>query len=447
LKSKVSIIIRTKNEEAWIYHCLNAINKQDYPNYEIIIVDNQSTDNTIPIIKTFDDINIVNIKNYLPGLALNEGIKNSTGEYIAIISAHCIPAAESWLTKLINNFSDENVAGVYGKQLPVAYSDPRDVRDMYISFGDEKRIQTKDSFFHNANSAIRKSEWDENPFKDEVTNIEDRIWAKEILLQGKNIIYDPEASVFHYHGIHQSDNINRVKSTVNIIKSIDKDNNLNKIPFSMKPEQSNIIAIVPLKTPPPRINDFDPLASLVDTIEKSKYIKKSYFITNLNEISGGSGPKKHPIINRPIEEDMSLGGILNWSLNKINEKKCFPDYIVYLNPEYVFRPPNFLDKIIKQIIFKGLDSVFMGYQDYSNYWSFEHENNKYIPINTELTSRNNKFPLFKSLFGLGCIVRPKLIFNETLVSDEKVEIISTSNFKYTLRTNDSHMKKMIEAML
>ena len=44
---KASIIIRTKNEEKWISICLNAIFKQDYKNFEVIIVDNCSTDKTV----------------------------------------------------------------------------------------------------------------------------------------------------------------------------------------------------------------------------------------------------------------------------------------------------------------------------------------------------------------------------------------------------------------
>ena len=44
---KVSIIIRTKNEERWIGRCLESIFKQNYKNFEVIIVDNGSTDKTL----------------------------------------------------------------------------------------------------------------------------------------------------------------------------------------------------------------------------------------------------------------------------------------------------------------------------------------------------------------------------------------------------------------
>ena len=44
-QEKVSIIIRTLNEERWIAACLRSVSRQNYQNYEVIVVDNNSTDN------------------------------------------------------------------------------------------------------------------------------------------------------------------------------------------------------------------------------------------------------------------------------------------------------------------------------------------------------------------------------------------------------------------
>jgi len=51
-------------------------------------------------------------------------------------------------------------------------------------FGLDRRVQVKDSFFHNANSAFRREVWEKIPFDEQVTNIEDRVWAKKILSLG-----------------------------------------------------------------------------------------------------------------------------------------------------------------------------------------------------------------------------------------------------------------------
>ena len=86
----ISIIIRVKNEERWIGHCLSAIATQSIKDYEVILVDNNSDDNSVKIASKYTN-KIINIPEFLPGKAINEGIRASSGKYIAIISGHCIP--------------------------------------------------------------------------------------------------------------------------------------------------------------------------------------------------------------------------------------------------------------------------------------------------------------------------------------------------------------------
>ena len=67
MKKKVSIILRTKNEERWIKSCLDSISKQKYKNFEVIVVDNESDDKTLERVKKYKVVKkIVKIKNYLP---------------------------------------------------------------------------------------------------------------------------------------------------------------------------------------------------------------------------------------------------------------------------------------------------------------------------------------------------------------------------------------------
>ena len=88
----VSIIIRSKNEENWIKHCLRALKEQTFQDFEIILVDNNSYDFTVELaLSEFKDLKLVKIEKYLPGKALNFGIKEARGDYIVCLSAHCIP--------------------------------------------------------------------------------------------------------------------------------------------------------------------------------------------------------------------------------------------------------------------------------------------------------------------------------------------------------------------
>ncbi len=139
-EKKISIIIRTKNEEQWIEMCVRKILEQTYKNIEIIIVDNNSTDKTLEKIKKYK-LKIVKIKKFTPGKAINLGISRSKGEIIVCLSAHCIPVDKYWLKYLFKDLSKNKVAAIYGKQLPLSYSSPLDKRDLYNTFGDEKEFK------------------------------------------------------------------------------------------------------------------------------------------------------------------------------------------------------------------------------------------------------------------------------------------------------------------
>ena len=210
MTKKISIIIRTKNEERWISSCLTKVFNQTYKNIEVIIVDNCSTDKTIHKVREFD-VQVINIDKFFPGKAINDGINASSGDIIICLSGHCIPVNELWLENLIADLDDDNVAGVYGRQEPLSYSSDLDKRDLLTIFGLDKKTQIKDSFFHNANSAFKRQIWEKFPFDEDVTNIEDRIWGKQVIKAGFKIVYTPEASVFHWHGIHQDSDLGRAK--------------------------------------------------------------------------------------------------------------------------------------------------------------------------------------------------------------------------------------------
>ena len=144
----VSIIIRTKNEERWIDHCLSAIETQNMRDYEIILVDNNSEDKSVKIARKYTE-KIINVTEFYPGKAINEGIRASQGKYIVIISGHCIPKNNIWLEKLIEPLENDKtglLAGVYGRQEPLSSSSPLD-KGFNRGFGLDERTQKKDSFF------------------------------------------------------------------------------------------------------------------------------------------------------------------------------------------------------------------------------------------------------------------------------------------------------------
>ena len=156
-KPLISIIIRTKNEERWIANCLRSIYKQKFKNFEIILVDNNSSDNTLQKAKEYKIDKIINIKNFLPGKALNLGIKNSVGKFCVCLSAHCIPKNKFWLLNLLKSIKkNKNLLLSMENKSQCLFHLYQTKRDLLITFGLDEKIEKKDSFFHNANSIIKK---------------------------------------------------------------------------------------------------------------------------------------------------------------------------------------------------------------------------------------------------------------------------------------------------
>ena len=171
---------------------------------------------------------------------------------------------------MIRNKEWSQYAGVYGRQEPMSFTSPADKRDLLLVFGLDRRIQSKDSFFHNANSIIRRSWWKSVPFDPEITNIEDRIWAQEMLNRDYQILYEPEAIVFHYHGIHQNGNVERMGNVVRIIESQPG----NTKGWHLDEYQLKIVAIIPVRGETCELGNKYQVWFTIETSLKSRYIDR-----------------------------------------------------------------------------------------------------------------------------------------------------------------------------
>lgn len=91
MKNAFSIVVPCYNAETYIDRCLKSIAKQTYTNYEILIIDDGSKDNTINIIKKnekfFDNCKVITKKNEGVSSARNIGINNAINEFIIFIDS------------------------------------------------------------------------------------------------------------------------------------------------------------------------------------------------------------------------------------------------------------------------------------------------------------------------------------------------------------------------
>ncbi len=218
----ISVVIRTRNEAAWIGRCLRAVFGQHGCELDVIVVDNESNDDTLSLVKSYP-CSLINIPSvdFSYGRSLNLGLRAARSEFVAILSGHCIPITERWLYRLYQCLaSSPHVAGVYGRQEPLADSSPQDKRDLWTTFGLDRKVQKKDWFFHNANSMVRKTVWGKFAFDEKIDGVEDREWARCVQERGFSIAYEPRASVFHHHGIHQGGDTVRAARVAKVIELI-----------------------------------------------------------------------------------------------------------------------------------------------------------------------------------------------------------------------------------
>ena len=116
-KSKISIIIPVYNSENTINRCIDSLLKQTYKNFEIIVINDGSTDKTLKIIndyqKKHNNIFVYSQKNSGAGEARNNGLKKAKGKYVTFVDSDdtlCEFALEN-MTKHLNDDTDIVVSG------------------------------------------------------------------------------------------------------------------------------------------------------------------------------------------------------------------------------------------------------------------------------------------------------------------------------------------------
>jgi poly-beta-1,6-N-acetyl-D-glucosamine synthase len=117
----VSIVVPAYNEGKVIAHCIESILASNYPEYEVILVDDGSSDNTLEDMQRYETnsrVIVVTKKNGGKASALNMGLKLAKGEVIFFVDADGIFAPDT-INKMLSGFSSEDVGAVCGNDAPI----------------------------------------------------------------------------------------------------------------------------------------------------------------------------------------------------------------------------------------------------------------------------------------------------------------------------------------
>lgn len=217
----LSVIIRTKNEEKYLAKVLEVYARQTFRDFEIILVDDRSTDRTLDIADTYGR-RIVTIPDgkFSHPHSCNLGAEAAKGNYLVYTNGHSVPARDTFLSDGLRNFRDDRVAGVFA--IPVAHEDgtlaDRIVYDIagYTVGSIRYRIGdfwhlifgTKSAILGTTNAMIRQDLWKEYPFDEKFNEGwggEDADWAWHFVRKGYKIIHDPRFRVRHPHHLRLCD--------------------------------------------------------------------------------------------------------------------------------------------------------------------------------------------------------------------------------------------------
>ncbi len=213
---KISVVIVVKNEERFIRSLLGSLLRQSYEEFELIIIDNNSTDKTSSIIKSFSDQRIKYFfESSSCGLARlrNLGISKAKGEYIFFTDGDCAPD-KHWIEEGLKVLETGEYVGVSGKTYYESEGE--------VTVSDCNTHQFVDGQFMSCNVVYRRDILERVNYFDPVFEYshEDRDLAYRVLKVGK-IYFSADMLVAHKKKRLSIEGLlNRAKRTVNEVDFI-----------------------------------------------------------------------------------------------------------------------------------------------------------------------------------------------------------------------------------
>jgi len=215
---KCSLVIPTKDGGPLFKRVIEGLQQQTcWDGVEFIIVDSQSSDDTVAIAKAAGaKCFTIPAGEFNHGTARDLAISKTTTNRIVLLVQDAIPYDNRLIEHLIATLDEDNVAGVYARQIPQPDADVITKRNLEIHLTgrtsrDTAQIPDLGAFqalppmkkyllcnFDNVCSALRKDVWEKERFG-RINFGEDIDWSERVLKRGYKIVYEPAAAVIHSH--------------------------------------------------------------------------------------------------------------------------------------------------------------------------------------------------------------------------------------------------------
>jgi glycosyltransferase involved in cell wall biosynthesis len=201
----VSVIIPAFNASKTIRAVLESLRDQDYSEpFEVIVIDDGSTDDTASLVKSFRNVRYVRQENRGPAAARNHGAKIALGEFLCFTDSDCIPHSD-WISKLLNGFNANNIAAVCGSY-GIANKNSTLAQGVHaeIIFRHTYLVPDHPNVFGSYNFCVKKKVFDlVSGFQEGYRQAsgEDNDLSYKIIKSGFKIYFERQALVDHHHPV------------------------------------------------------------------------------------------------------------------------------------------------------------------------------------------------------------------------------------------------------
>jgi len=197
----ISVVVPAYNAASTLDACLGALEAQtvDRRRYEVIVVDDGSTDATADVARSYD-VQLIQQANAGPAAARNRGVQAARGELLLFTDADCAPAPD-WIEQITAPFSDPDVVGAKG----VYCTEQRALVARFVQLEYQRKVapmarQERIDFIDTYSAAYRREVFLANGGFDPALRVdEDQEFSFRLARKGYRLVFVPGAVVAHQH--------------------------------------------------------------------------------------------------------------------------------------------------------------------------------------------------------------------------------------------------------
>lgn len=207
----ISVIIPTLNGEKYIGDLLKSLLNQTIKIDEIIVVDSESSDNTVEIVKKFNNGKIISIlrNDFNHGETRDLALKESKGDIALFMTQDVLPVDDKCIEELVKPLNDKSIAQVTARQIARDNASPREklvrsfnypIKDNCRNKNNIKDLGIKAYFSSNSCAAYNKDIYLKiGGFEKGLKTNEDMFYAAKAIKEGYSVAYSSKAKVYHSH--------------------------------------------------------------------------------------------------------------------------------------------------------------------------------------------------------------------------------------------------------